>query len=145
MSLVKCGCKLKVLICDPDEAFAGRLHRFLVAREHQVLVELQFCYAADLALRWHPDVVILSSELADAGRTAAIAQLHRIQPRPTVVVTGTLDDFDAIWRARRKGCDEVLFRPVPVDELEAVLATAIESARSAEPASPSGYLPLATA
>ncbi len=120
---------LKVLICDTDHRFVDRATRFLQGHGNQVMSEPIPCEAADLASRWHPDVLVLSSASADTQDDDFMLELRRIRPRPAILLTGQLDRFDAAWRAWRKGGDELLLKPiVHAWELHTAIISALEQA-----------------
>jgi DNA-binding response OmpR family regulator len=103
---------LKVLICDTDQRFVERATRFLSGHGHQVMSEPLPSEAADLAARWRPDVVVVASEAAICDNSLLVKELHRISPRPAILLTGQLDRFHAAWQAWRSGGDELLLKPV---------------------------------
>lgn len=120
---------LKVLICDTDERFVERATRFLISHGHQVLSEPLPADALFLAGRWKPNVLVLSSELADGQDDQFMTELHGLKPRPAVLLTGQLDRFDAAWRAWRRAGDELLLKPVLQGwELHEAILAAIEAA-----------------
>ncbi len=120
---------LKVLICDTDERFVERASRFLNGHGHQVLVEPLPDDALYLAAHWKPNVLVLSSELADAQDDEFMAELQNLSPRPAVLLTGQLDRFDAAWRAWRRAGDELLLKPVLQGwELHQAILAALEAA-----------------
>lgn len=103
---------LKVLICDADRRFTDRAARFLTSHGHHVLVEALPTEAFDLAARWKPDVVVVSSESVAGENGEMLTDLRKIDPRPAVLLTGQLDRFDAAWQAWQRGADELLLKPV---------------------------------
>lgn len=120
---------LKVLICDTDRRFVERASRFLISHGHQVMAEPLGADAVELCARWRPDVVVLSSELADRQEDEFVPSLHNLCPRPAILLTGHLDRFDAAWRSWRKGGDELLLKPViHAWELHTAIISAIEVA-----------------
>ena len=120
---------LKVLICDTDRRFVERASRFLISHGHQVMAEPFGADALELSARWRPDVVVLSSELADRQEGDFLPSLRNLCPRPAILLTGHLDRFDAAWRSWRKGGDELLLKPViHAWELHTAIISAIEMA-----------------
>ena len=86
--------------------------------------------ALDLAVRWRPDVVVLSSESADRQPDGFLQRIQDLDPRPAILLTGQLDRFDAAWRAWRRGGDELLLKPViHAWELHTAIISAIEASR----------------
>ena len=120
----------RVLICDPDYRFVRRAERFLADHGHQVMSDPLPDSALDLAVRWRPDVVVLSSESADRQPDGFLQRIQDLDPRPAILLTGQLDRFDAAWRAWRRGGDELLLKPViHAWELHTAIISAIEASR----------------
>jgi CheY-like chemotaxis protein len=130
---------LKVLICDTDERFVERATQFLAGHGHQVMSEPMPGDALDLASHWKPNVLVLSSELADTQDDQFMSELQNMSPRPAVLLTGQLDRFDAAWRAWRRAGDELLLKPVLQGwELHQAILAAIEAAPANRAATAAG-------
>ena len=128
---------LRVLICDTDRRFVDRASKFLIGHGHQVMAEPLGDDAVELAARWRPDVVVLSSELADRQDDQFLERLGGGRSRPAVLLTGHLDRFDAAWRSWRKGGDELLLKPIiHAWELHTAIISAIEVAAGRSEATP---------
>lgn len=125
---------LRVLLCDTDHRFVERASRFLAGHGHQVMSEPVAKDALEMARRWRPDVVVLSSELVDGPDSDWIEGLNALHPRPAVLLTGQLERFDAAWRAWRMGGDELLLKPVIHGwELHTAIVSALETTAARRP------------
>lgn len=128
---------LKVLMCDTDWRFVEHATRFLTTHGHQVISEPLPSEALDLALRWKPDVLVISSESATGQNSSLLAELRSVSPRPAILLTGQLDRFDAAWQAWQLGGDELLLKPViHAWELHTAIIAAIERAAPMPAAQP---------
>ncbi len=120
---------LKVLVCDADWRFVDRAQSFLQAHGHQVLAEPLPAEALEVAMRWRPDVLVLSSEAADGAGAELLAGVKLLRPRPALLLTGQLEHFEAAWRAWQQGADELLLKPVfDAFELHTAILKAIQHA-----------------
>jgi DNA-binding NtrC family response regulator len=123
--------KPKILLVD-DDAFARRLVEGLL-RERDV--ELQV--AADCAearIAFHEtdfNLVLLDQRLPDGNGLDLFAQMRRERPRQVaILITGFADVRDAV-RAVRGGLFDYLTKPfVSLEELDAVVANALELDRA---------------
>ena len=116
---------LKVLIMDPDWRFNRQAASYLESRAHLVVSENRTDEALDHARRWQPDLVILSSELANE----ALGALYALEPRPAILLTGQMERYDIAWKAWQKGGDELLMKPVfRTSELHEAIIIALENA-----------------
>ena len=117
---------LKVLIAEADWRFAEQASKYLEAHAHSVVCETGLKEARAQALRWKPDLVILSAEQANRG---LMEPLCALKPKPAILLTGRMDRFDLAWKAWQKGGDELLVKPVfNVEELHTAIVTALENA-----------------
>lgn len=118
---------LRILICDPDRKFIQAAERILGSEGHTVVAEADLCKGARLVLENTPDVVVLPSEFAnDPNADLIIEILHHLTPRPAVLLTIQMAQFDIARKAWLKGADGSLFKPI-LQEQE--LKTAIDWVR----------------
>ena len=120
---------LKVLICDADWRFVEHASQFLGTHGHHVMSEPLPSEAIDLARRWKPDILIISSEATEGSNDQFLSQIRRLNPRPAILLTGQLDRFDAAWRAWQRGGDELLLKPIiHAWELHTAIISALKAA-----------------
>ena len=130
---------LKVLIADSDWRFAQQASNYLEDRAHLVVHEPRAKEALAQAQKWHPDLVIISDELAEKG---LLGSLTAMNPRPAVLLNGWMDRYDRLWRAWQLGGDELLVKPVfHSHDLQLAIMAAMKNAaagtRSIRPAAAS--------
>lgn len=113
---------MKVMIVEPDWHFATQVADHFEGNGDLVVRETPEEFL-DHAERWHPDMVLLSAELARGETLKALRALH---PRPVVLLTEHMSRFDRAWSAWQVGGDELLMKPI-LHERE--LQDAIVSAR----------------
>ena len=120
---------MKVLFVDPDWHFVQQARGFLEAHAHLVVYEPQPAAALQRALRWQPDVVVISAELPCCCDGSRLEELSQLRPRPAIVLTSSLARFDKAWRAWQRGGDEVLIKPLlHPNEIHAAIVAAMQNA-----------------
>lgn len=120
---------MKVLIVDPDWSFVHQAMEILEPCGHRVAHEATAAQALARALRWRPDVILVSAELPLACEGDLLQHFSQVQPRPAVLLVATLARFDKAWRAWQYGGDEVLFKPMlHPSELHVSIMTARQNA-----------------
>ena len=125
---------MKVLIADPDGQFSRGAARYLEAHAHHVVVDPSGRDVPRTARHWRPDLVILAAELAETG---IIEDLHDIDPRPALLLTEHMDQYQRAWRAWQRGGDELLMKPVfRTHELHQAVVAATESAAAGKAVRP---------
>lgn len=92
--------------------------------------------ALELALSWHPDVILADIVMPGLDGLELVRRLHESGQRPRVVLLSGYSEFEYARTAVRLGCDDYLLKPVQLDELEATLRRAVRAA-SREEAAPS--------
>jgi AmiR/NasT family two-component response regulator len=118
---------LRILICDADRKFVQAAERILGSEGHTVVAEADLYKAARLALKSTPDVVVLPSEYAhDPNANLIIELINHMTPRPAILLTIRMAQFDLARKAWQKGVDGTLFKPLLRDH---ELKTAISQAR----------------
>ncbi len=117
---------MKVLIVEPDWRFSQQATEYLESHAHLVVHQLRPAEAIGKADHWHPDLVIVASELAETGILEALAQLDSA---PAILLTGWMDRYDVAWRAWQRGGDDLLIKPVfQTEELHEAIVMAMENA-----------------
>ncbi len=120
---------MKVLIVDADWYFLRQARAYLESRGHLTIHEPDPHKALARITHWQPDMVIVSAEMKECADGDLLTKLSSLQPRPAILLTSPLDQFEKAWRAWQKGGDEVVFKPVMHgSELHVAIVTALENA-----------------
>lgn len=91
---------LRILICDPDREFVRAAEKILAGEGHTVMAEAGLPRAIRLALKSHPDVIILPSELVDDPSTNLFEELiDCLTPRSVILLISRMARFDLAWLA----------------------------------------------
>jgi DNA-binding response OmpR family regulator len=123
---------MKILIMETDWQFAGKATRYLESRAHLVVNLTDPAQTMDKVKTWKPDLMILSADVADKK---LLDNIHAVDDRPAILLTGWMERYDVAWRAWQAGGDELLLKPVlRSEELEEAIVTARENAVAGEPA-----------
>jgi DNA-binding response OmpR family regulator len=111
-----------VLIAEPQPDVRGFLERHLAQDGFDVVGTEDRDAALDLALRAHPDLVLL-------GDPSAVESFGGV---PVIVIGG--EDSDVVDRVRAfaRGCDDFVARPFVYDELVARINAVLRRARPAQ-------------
>ena len=114
---------LRILICDPDQEFVREAEEILSSEGHTVMAEAGLPSAIRLALKIHPDVIVLPCEFVDDPGVDFFAEvIDSLTPRPAILLTCRLAHFDLAWEAWHKGADDCMFKPLLGGELKAAIA-----------------------
>ncbi len=117
---------MKILVVDSDWSFLRQARDLLEPHGHYVVHEVDADRAFQRSLKWHPDVIMVSTEHESCCDGNLLSDLARLTPRPAILLVSAMTDFEKAWRAWQRGGDEVLFKPL-LHSSE--LHTAIMSAR----------------
>lgn len=115
----------KILVVDDNEDLTQTFRWMLEAMEHKVIVAHSGMEAIALAREEAPDVVLLDLGLPDMDGFEACRRLREI-PHMTksyfVAQTGR-DSAEDRNKAESVGFDQFIVKPVPFEQLEALLKT----------------------
>jgi DNA-binding response OmpR family regulator len=100
---------MKILIADPDSRFAAQAASYLESKAHLVAHYGDAASALIAARRWQPDLVIMAAELVTEK---AMNAFRSFNPRPAIVLAGSLAEVGQTWRAWQRGGDELLMKPI---------------------------------
>ncbi|MCK4624991.1 MAG: response regulator, partial [Phycisphaerae bacterium] len=103
---------MKILVVDSDWAFLRQTRDLLEPRGHYVVHEADTDRALRRSLKWHPDVIMVSTEYESCCDGNLLNDLARLTPRPAILLVSAMTDFEKAWRAWQRGGDEVLFKPL---------------------------------
>jgi CheY-like chemotaxis protein len=118
------GNSLRVLVVDDDRDSADSLGLLLEKLGHQVHVTYGGMQALDVAAAFRPDLMLIDlamPHMDGCGLVLRFRQTAAFAQRRIVAVTGHKDD-ERKTSAMKAGFDAVLFKPVALATIEAVLA-----------------------
>ncbi len=131
----------KLLVIDDEQSICWGLRRLGESIGHAVATASSAEQALELAERDRPDVVVLDVRLPGMDGLTAMGRLReRIGQAPVIVITA-YGDLQTAVEAVRRGAFEYLCKPFSLEQMERVLARAIDSL-SQDPAKPAAAGPL---
>lgn len=116
----------RLLLVEDSPMISGALKILLESGGFEVTV----AQTAAEAAAWHgperADVMLLDLGLPDADGLSVIASLAKrgMKPVITFAMTGR-NDAETIERCKAAGCDDVLVKPVPVQQLLRIVTKAV--------------------
>jgi len=111
---------MKVLVADPSDSVRGFLFRCLSADGHEVLTASNGTEAWGAVQAERPHVAVLDSFLVGIQASDLMDRIKRQFPH-TRVIALVPDFLDRAVEAYRSGADNVVRKPLSIDELEAIL------------------------
>jgi CheY-like chemotaxis protein/uncharacterized protein YbcI len=121
------GKVLRVLVVDDDRDGADTLGLLVEELGNQVHVTYGGTSALDVATVFRPDLMLIDLAMPDMDGCHLVAQFRRIPAfakTPIVAVTGHANEGHKTL-AMKAGFDKVLFKPVALTEIRAVLASVV--------------------
>jgi CheY-like chemotaxis protein/uncharacterized protein YbcI len=121
------GKTLRVLVVDDDRDGADTLGLLVEELGNQVHVTYGGTSALDVAAVFRPDLMLIDLAMPDMDGCRLVAQFRQIPDfarTPLVAVTGHAD-LGHKTMAMKAGFDKVLFKPVALTDIKAVLASVV--------------------
>jgi two-component system nitrogen regulation response regulator GlnG len=117
----------KLLVVDDEQSICWGIRRLGESIGHAVFTASSAEQAIELADQERPDVVVLDVRLPGMDGLTALGQLReRIGQAPVIVITA-YGDLQTAVEAVRRGAFEYLCKPFSLEQMERVLARAVES------------------
>src|SRR6185436_11513405 len=120
---------LRVLVVDDNRDGADALGLLLEELGNQVHVTYGGTKALEVATTFRPDLMLIDLVMPDmdgCGLVMRVRQFPAFAQTRIVAITGQKDE-DRKVSALKAGCDAVLFKPVALTDLKAVLASVVVS------------------
>lgn len=116
----------RLLLVEDSPMISGALKVLLESGGFEVTLAQTAAEAAAWEGPERADVMILDLGLPDADGLSVIASLveRGMKPKTTFAMTGR-NDAETIERCKAAGCDEVLLKPVPVQQLLRIVTKAV--------------------
>ena len=124
----KTGRTLRVLVVDDDRDAADTLGLVVEELGNQVHVTYGGTSALDVAILFRPDLMLIDLAMPDMDGCHLVGQFRQIPAfaqTQIVAVTGHADQGHKTL-AMKAGFDKVLFKPVALKEIKAVLASVVQ-------------------
>ena len=118
---------LRVLVVDDDRDGADTLGMVVEELGHQAHVTYGGTSALDVATLFRPDLMLIDLSMPDMDGCRLVMQFRQIPAfakTQIVAITGHADQGHKSL-ALKAGFDKVLFKPVPLTEIRAVLASVV--------------------
>ncbi|HLZ25535.1 MAG TPA: response regulator transcription factor [Ktedonobacterales bacterium] len=125
---------VRVLVIDDEPEIQRAIRARLAGAEFTVEGALTAAAGMDLAVRWHPDVIILDLSLPDKDGVEVVRELRTWSRTPIIILSVRAADADKIT-ALELGADDYLTKPFSSGELVARVRVAL---RHTSPASGAG-------
>lgn len=118
--------KPRVLLVEDSEMISGALRVLLESGGFDVTLATSAAAAAEWSAAVPPDVMLLDIGLPDGDGLSVISTLESrgLKPGVTYAMTGHADP-ETRARCLAAGCDDVLIKPVPVQELLRIVSEAV--------------------
>ena len=102
----------QVLIADDDLSFACAFQKALAAAG-TIAVLASTAPEATAFVRHHPDLCIafVDSQIETTGGLALMEQLHKVDPRLTVIIMSTNGTVAAVVEAAKRGAEDYILKP----------------------------------
>ena len=120
---------MKILIIDSDWRFVNHVREHLERFGHYVVHQPDAKKALQQVSKWRPDIIMVDCAIEACSNGDLLQVFGQLIPRPVVLLTSYMDDFQRAWRAWQHGGDELLFKPIlHISELHTAIATAMKNA-----------------
>ena len=119
--------KSRILVADPDPDVSETLKLYFESRNHEVQILEQAGEVIATARQWQPNAVIISTELADQDPHKVCQNLleDKLTGHIPIIMLLHVDNRQAKMAALEVGVDDVLAKPVDLEELQLRVEAAI--------------------
>jgi two-component system, OmpR family, KDP operon response regulator KdpE len=107
---------MKILIADDDPQMLRALRITLTARGYEVVTAADGTVALDVAIREHPDILVLDLGMPGLTGIDVIEAVRGWSNAPVLVVSGRSESWDKV-EALDAGADDYVTKPFSADEL----------------------------
>lgn len=111
--------KTRILIADPDPDVNRMLDLYFESYGHEVKLEPDISKLVNVARHWQPHTILVSTEFLDADPYQVCSDLlhDTMTAHIPIVLLLHLDDRMARLEALEVGVDDILTKPLDIEEL----------------------------
>jgi DNA-binding response OmpR family regulator len=119
--------KSRILIADPDPDVSETLKLYLETHHHEVKLLKHAGEVAAVTRQWQPNAVVISTELSDQNPHKVCQTLieDTLTSHIPIIMLLHVDNRRAKMEALEVGVDDVLSKPVDLEELQLRIEAAI--------------------
>jgi two-component system, NtrC family, response regulator AtoC len=121
---------ISVLIIDDDDAIRRTLELHFVEERFEVFSTDTLCRGKEMWTINDPDIVILDLKLPDGDGTTLLAERINTGSQALVIMITGHHDMEYAIRAMKDGAFNYIHKPLDIDELDAVVASAGQQVRA---------------
>jgi DNA-binding response OmpR family regulator len=111
--------KSRILIADPDPDVNQTLRLYFESNGHDVQIIQQAGEVIKTARQWQPNAILISAELTDKNPHQVCHQVleDTMTAHIPIVMLLHLDDRQARLAALEAGVDDIVIKPIDIEEL----------------------------
>jgi DNA-binding response OmpR family regulator len=119
--------KSRILIADPDPDISQSLQIYFQANGHEVQLLEKAGDIIKTARQWQPNAILISTELTDKNPHQVCQQLleDTLTAHIPMIMLLHLDDRQARLEALEAGVDDIVTKPIDIEELRLRVEAAI--------------------
>ena len=122
----------KVLIVDDERSIRETLSEFIRESGHETFTAAEAEEALSIVVRSAPDVVVSDIILPGVDGMALLERVHRVAPDVQVIMITGEPTVETATDAVRQGAFDYLSKPVPREEIQAAVESAMRTKRVAD-------------
>lgn len=119
--------KSRILVADPDPDVSTTLQLYLTANGHEIQVVNEASEVLKAARQWQPNAVLLSTEFTDENPYRVCRDIlgDTLTAHIPIIMLLHLDERTARLEALEAGVDNIVTKPIDIEELRLRLESAI--------------------
>jgi len=122
--------KTRILIAEPDPDISQTLKLYFETNQHNVKLLEQASEVLKIARQWQPNAILLSTELDDKNPYHICQQIleDTLTAHIPVIMLLHVDERRARLEALEVGADDIVTKPIDIEELRLRIESAIRLA-----------------
>lgn len=119
--------KSRILIADPDPDVSHTLQLYFQANGHEAQIIEKACEIVKTARQWQPNAILISAELTDKNPYQVCQEVleDTLTAHIPLIMLLHLDDRQARLAALETGVDDIVVKPIDIEELRLRIEAAI--------------------